>query len=100
MGLEKIALRVRCNSPSTKAPIGKIIQTLLYHEPHAQNFIPCHFTYTHDLDRLHLGNTLDLGVIDPIGNLETLPKHKFGKLYNVLEHSFGLGGVDAHVQVL
>jgi hypothetical protein len=36
--------------------------------------------------------------IDPIGHLETLSKPKFGKLYNVFEHLFGLGGFDAHVR--
>ena len=34
-----------------------------------------------------------MGVIDPIGHPETLPKPKFDKLYNVLEHLFGLGRV-------
>jgi hypothetical protein len=97
MGLEKFALRTRCNSPSTKAPIGKIIQTLVCHEPHAQKFTPHHLTYTHEWDRLHLGNTLALGVINPIGHLETLPKSRFGKLYNVLEHLFNLRGCYIHM---
>jgi hypothetical protein len=83
-----------------KAPIGKIIQTLVCHEPHAQNFNPRHISYKHDWDRPHLGNTVDLGAINPIGCLETLPKPRFGKLYNVLEHLFGLGGFDEHVRVL
>jgi hypothetical protein len=47
-GLEKIALRTRESSPSTKAPIGKTIQTLVCHETHAQKFTPHHITYTHD----------------------------------------------------
>jgi hypothetical protein len=100
VGLERFASWTKDRSPSTKAPIGKTIQTLVCHEPHAQEFTPHHITCTHDWDWFHLGNTLNLGVIDPIGHLETLSKPKFGKLYNVFEHLFGLGGFDAHVRVL
>jgi hypothetical protein len=43
--------------------------------------------------RLHLGNTLDLRGINPIGHLETLSKPKFVKLHNLFEHVFGVMGV-------
>jgi hypothetical protein len=98
-GLGQIALQTKGISPSKKVPIGKTIQTFVWHEPHAQEFTPHHIKCTHDSDWFHLGNTLELGFIDPIGHLETLSKPKFEKLYNIFEHLFGLGGLNAHVQV-
>jgi hypothetical protein len=99
MGLEKCCITwMKGSSPSTKAPINETIQTLVCHEPHAQKFTPLHFTCTHGLDGFSLGNTLDLGMIDPIGCLETPPTPKFDKLYNILEHFSSLKrGFDAHV---
>ena len=65
-GLGKFSIQDRCNSPSTKAPIGKALHPLLLLHPLAWTSL-VHITHLHGSDEVSSGNFPLPMDISPIG---------------------------------
>jgi hypothetical protein len=95
-----MAFMTRCNSPSTKAPTGKIYISLLALHPMTKD-LPHATSYTYmTWIGSHLGNTPNLRRISPIGHLETFSKPDLLNYMTSLSICLGKVGFDAHVWVI
>jgi len=100
MEYETMTSMTRCNSPSTKTPIGKIYISQLSLHP-----MPKHFPHTTSYVYMtwigsHPGNTPNFKRIIPIGHLETFSKPDLLNCIISLSICLGKGGFDAHVWVI